>query len=284
MRVHAIFLLSVTCIGCSVYEGGDTDSSSPSEGESSGAEDDGPFSIPGDGAALLDPVVDPSVVLDPVDSAAPVHEVYPGDVFTVSIPFSAQDNNVVGGGIRFGASGPIRVVPVPSALGQPDGTIQFDVTVPPDICNDLSQICHDIKCYEFAVTDAGQVSAANIADLALACGNCDEPSCQDLLPSCQLGCDSSFVAGGDAPEQHDVELGVAWGSFDFSYDTASQEDRIIVRYQGLEMFDTGCVGASGVVTLSYSGVDTFVSVETIPNCADPGASGTVWDFNVGCPQ
>jgi hypothetical protein len=65
-----------------------------------------------------------------------------------------------------------------------DGSLQLSVQMPPELCAQLSQICHDIKCYEFAETSAGTFTAANVAFLAAACGNCDEPSCQDLIDEC----------------------------------------------------------------------------------------------------
>lgn len=275
-------LLLPLLASCSVYEG-DSDTDDPTVGSETDAAVDGPFEIPSVQSVLDDPPTDPSVSLGPIDGSVPPLEVYPGDRITVNIPFTAANQNVVGAGIRFGSVGPIAVVPVPGAQGTASGTMQFDVVIPPDICDDLGQICHDIKCYEFAVTDVGAISAANIADLALACGNCDEPSCQDLLTSCQLDCDSQFVAGGDIPETHEVELGQSSGTVEFSYNTYSQQDQVIVSYEGSVLFDSGCVGMSETVPLSYSGASTSLTVELQPNCADPGSSGTSWDFSVSCP-
>jgi hypothetical protein len=123
-------------------------------------------------------------------------EAHPGGTLNVSITFDAPNANVIGGGIRFGETGPIHVVEVADAVGQTTGTLNFAVQIPASVCDDLSSICHDIKCYEFAVTDAGTVSKANINAVALACGNCDEPSCQDLLTSCEAdpcGCTADEV-------------------------------------------------------------------------------------------
>lgn len=282
-----LIIAAATLTACSVYEGGEGETFDSSADGSDGAEsggDDGPFNVPGAVAELEDPETDPSVVVGPGDPDAPPLEVRPGDIVTLTLPFTAANSNVVGAGVRFGNSGPITVVPIAGAMGQGSGSMQFDLEIPDSVCDDLAQICHDIKCYEFAVTDAGNVSAANIGQIALACGNCDEPSCQDLLPSCQLDCDAQFVAGGDVPETHEVELGASWGTIDFSYNTASQEDRLLVTYQGLLMFDTGCVGSSGTVPLMYSGTDTKITVEVMPNCAANGSTGTVWDFSVSCPS
>jgi len=81
-------------------------------------------------------------------------------------------------GIRFGATGPINVVPVSAATGE----ASFTAAVPNVACDDISSICHSILCYEFAIsTDGTRISRANINQVAMVCGACDEPSCQALL-------------------------------------------------------------------------------------------------------
>lgn len=94
-------------------------------------------------------------------------------------------------------------------------------------------------------------------------------------------CSATQNAGGDTPDTRTIELGKPAGAFVFSYDTYSQQDEIIVRYQGTTLFDTGCVGASGSPTLHYSGTSTQISVQVIPNCA--GGTGTAWTYSVSCP-
>ena len=95
-------------------------------------------------------------------------------------------------------------------------------------------------------------------------------------------CDEQVLPGGDAPETHRVGLGRFNGRFDFQYDTQYQEDRMLVRYEGQTLLDTGCVGTRGwrTATLSFSGRSSVVEVEVIPNCA--GGSGTAWEFSVSC--
>lgn len=153
--------------------------------------------LPGDGGALDNPATDESIDLGGQDGG--IMPLYPGEVVTVTLPFYAPDANVIGAGIRFGDAGPIQVVPISGAAGVSEGTLTFDMQIPQNICDDLSSICHDIRCYEFAVTDAGMVSAANINQVALACGNCDEPSCQSLLTDCQQEgeCDGPEDCGND---------------------------------------------------------------------------------------
>ena len=97
-------------------------------------------------------------------------------------------------------------------------------------------------------------------------------------------CGTLTAAGGDTPETHTINLGQRSGTFNFSYETYSQEDRMIVTYEGNILFDTGCVGTSGTRTepISYSGKSSNVTVKVFPNC--PGGSGTLWNFTVNCPQ
>jgi hypothetical protein len=95
-------------------------------------------------------------------------------------------------------------------------------------------------------------------------------------------CSSTQNAGADTPDTRSIELGKSSGQFDFSYNTYSQKDQILVKYQGTTLFDTGCVGTSGTKTLNYNGSSTQITVQVIPNCA--GGSGTAWDYSVACPK
>jgi hypothetical protein len=99
-------------------------------------------------------------------------------------------------------------------------------------------------------------------------------------------CNSQQVAGGDQPETRTIELGRTSGTFTFTYNTQNIEDRMILRYQGQVLFDTGCVGTGGnrTQTISYSGTTSTLQVEVIPNCRNPGGTGTAWAFTVSCPQ
>ena len=109
-----------------------------------------------------------------------------GQSMTNNISFNAPNGNVNAVGMRFGTSGPIYFVPI-NTQGSTSGTGSFDFAMLATICNDLSKICHDIKCYEFASTSGGQISRANIRDVAMMCGNCDEPSCQGLVDPSDCG-------------------------------------------------------------------------------------------------
>ncbi|MEQ8628212.1 hypothetical protein [Ekhidna sp.] len=123
-------------------------------------------------------------------------QVVGGQQVNVSIPFTAANSNVTHAGMRFGDSGDIIMIPIPAANGNSSGTLDFTFGIPADICENLNDICHDIRCYEFAVTSDGsggqfQVSRANINQLASACGGCDEPQCVALLG------ENCGAAGGD---------------------------------------------------------------------------------------
>jgi len=95
-------------------------------------------------------------------------------------------------------------------------------------------------------------------------------------------CNAQQVSGADTPETRMINLGRTSGTFQFTFDTVSQPDRMVVSYEGATLFDTGCVGASGVRSLTYSGTSTVVTVQVTPNCN--GGSGTAWSFTVSCPQ
>jgi hypothetical protein len=109
----------------------------------------------------------------------------------------------------------------------------------------------------------------------------DKESCVNGLCNSNA-CGAVQSQGGNAPETRTVDLGAASGSFTFSWDMVSIKDRMVVKYEGTVLHDTGCVGGSGSVQLTYSGQATTVQVEVQPNCE--GDTDTAWSFNVGCPQ
>jgi len=99
----------------------------------------------------------------------------------------------------------------------------------------------------------------------------------------QKPCGTYVEEGGDAPEEHWIDLGRPSGVFWFDYETYHQEDRITIWYEGKKKFDSGCVGTNGnrSTQVMYSGSSTKVEVIVEPNCA--GGSGTKWKFVVSCP-
>lgn len=72
------------------------------------------------------------------------------------------------------------------------------------------------------------------------------------------------------------------GTFNFSREHFSIQDRVTVTYEGKTLYDSGCTGGTDSVAIPYSGDLTKVVVEVEPNCA--GTTGTAWNFSVSCPQ
>jgi pimeloyl-ACP methyl ester carboxylesterase len=95
-------------------------------------------------------------------------------------------------------------------------------------------------------------------------------------------CSSTQVAGTSQAVTRSINMGRTSGTFTFSYDTYSLQDRLVVSYQGTVLHDTGCVGQSRTMSLSYAGTSTTISVSVTPNCA--GTTGTAWEFRVSCPN
>lgn len=95
-------------------------------------------------------------------------------------------------------------------------------------------------------------------------------------------CDAQVEAGSNAPETHVIEMGATGGTFIFDWETYVQKDRVVVSYEGVTLFDSGCVGDNGSETLNFSGASSHVTVEVVPNCT--GSSGTLWNWTVNCPN
>ena len=88
-----------------------------------------------------------------------------GSNFQVSVGYTSSDP-VTSVCIGFGSANNAWCVPTTSSGVQTSGTptagaASVAVMLPPDICNNLSSICHSIRCYEFASTSAGTFSRSN---------------------------------------------------------------------------------------------------------------------------
>lgn len=128
---------------------------------------------------------------------------------------------------------------------------------------------------------------ATVAGVAVAAGDSSSSSSGSpvdtgggVTPSGQ--CNEQQIAGGDIADQRNIEMGQDSGSFNFAYQTYAIRDQIIVSYQGNQLFDTGCVGASDSVSLTFSGNSSQIRVEVRPNC-DGNTSGTAWNYTASCP-
>ena len=193
--------------GLSATASGDDGGSSPMTEEQVAAALTAGIVLPPGTYTLDEPETDESITASPppadpgsTDSGtmAQAGDVHPGDVLTIEIHFDAPDANVVGAGIRFGTAGSVRVIPIEGAMGQKSGKLKFQFQVPDGICAMLGNICHEITCSEFAVTSIGTLSRANITQVAMACNDCSEPSCQGLLQECTMS--TCFEDGGCAPD------------------------------------------------------------------------------------
>lgn len=135
------------------------------------------------------PVDGSSVEFDDTDGAMAVFD---GQSVSGTIDFADADAPVDAVCMAFGDPSNATCVPTTNpgatASGGTSGTASLEIMLPPELCGNLSQICHDIRCYEFARTSSGTFTRGNIAHLAAACGGCDEPSCRSLVGDmCELG-------------------------------------------------------------------------------------------------
>jgi len=157
-------------------------------------------------------------------------------------------------------------------------------------CPSTTPVCEPggACCAPHGLTDCCCPSAQ---PLCLSDGNCyattttttSPPSVTTTTqPSCGV-CNDQQVAGGDTPDTRVIELGQSSGTSQFDFDTFTIPDEIIVTYEGRVLLDTGCVGTSGSMSLTYSGSSTQMTVEVRPNCQG-GTSGTAWQYTLHCPR
>ncbi|MCA8954886.1 MAG: hypothetical protein KDC87_02370 [Planctomycetes bacterium] len=137
---------------------------------------------PASSFSLADPQLDALVVLvDPASGT--IARIVGGSRLSVQPRVDTGAERVLGLGIRFGDSGPIRVLP----MAVNAGTLPLQIPIPDDICGGVAAQCHEVRCYLWAVTHEHRVSRPVIQAVALACASCGEPSCRELLPECHGG-------------------------------------------------------------------------------------------------
>ena len=94
-------------------------------------------------------------------------------------------------------------------------------------------------------------------------------------------CNTLYDDGGDEPEQYTVTLPSGFGGgYSFWSEHFSVKDRMIVFFNGSNIYDTGCTGGEREISLSgvYGGGQVRIVVE--PNC--DGTSGTSWKLELKC--
>ena len=94
-------------------------------------------------------------------------------------------------------------------------------------------------------------------------------------------CNTLYDDGGDEPEQYTVTLPSGFGGgYSFWSEHFSVKDRMIVFFNGSNIYDTGCTGEEREISLSgvYGGGQVRIVVE--PNC--DGTSGTSWKLELKC--
>lgn len=145
----------------------------------------------------------------------------------------------------------------------------------------------DELAFPFYVADQGPVPAPEDCtdNLDNDCDGVINNGCAPVVP-----CGQTFAAsGGDeglAPTL--VELGATSGTIDVSYNTYWIDDRIIVRYEGNVIHDSGCLGTDvwiAPVSVPFGpGTATSVEVQVVPDCNPAEPWGTAWHVNVSCPK
>lgn len=113
----------------------------------------------------------------------------PGLPATFAIPY--QGGEIGGVNIGFGGS-KYFAIPVPAAQGKTEGVVNVVAQVAPNVCSGLSDICHQITCYEQVVLPGGQVvSIASAMQIVL---NCSGADCNGAPPT-DAGADTSTDCG-----------------------------------------------------------------------------------------
>lgn len=159
----------------------------------------------------------------PPSGAQPL-EIKPGEPATFMIPW--QGGAISGVNIGFGGSA-YFAVPAPSAQGKTQGTVAVTAQVSNSVCSNLSDICHQIQCYEQVVLPGGAtVSVASAMQVVLNCsgkdcngnpadagsgdgGSCGHPTCNqycDCIGNNQgafSACDQTAVACSNACYKND---------------------------------------------------------------------------------
>lgn len=74
------------------------------------------------------------------------------------------------------------------------------------------------------------------------------------------------------------DLGIACGSFDFTYQAYTIPDQFQIFYEGKLLLDTGSVSGGTTLSIPFNGSTTQIIVVVTANL-----TGTLWNYTVGCP-
>lgn len=143
-----------------------------------------------------EPLVDPAID-DTITVIANIRRVlaFPGEAFLIDLEFSAENSNVVGGGIQFPGSNEVQWTFIQGLEGMDRGAIQFAYVVDTNVCTEVPNLCHLLATNQFAVARnvTGDVDGDGVedgdfvvskpadVDVILQCATCESPSCQDVL-------------------------------------------------------------------------------------------------------
>lgn len=190
-QLGAVLGVAIGALGCSLltpYPGGGDPAEAIVDTASGKPFDEGTTQDP-----LFDPAIDSSVTaVTNVDDVIAI----PGSAFTIDLGFTAENMNVVGGGIQFPGSDEIQWTFISELEGMASGDIRFGYVVAKEVCEDIPSLCHEILTKQFAVArnTQGDVDGDGVDDgefvvskgvdvrVILNCASCESPSCQELLP------------------------------------------------------------------------------------------------------
>lgn len=210
-----------------------------------------------------------------------------------------RSNFITGVGIRFVSStnnDSINVIPmnmnnsVNIVHTFQDGSfiVRIPIFPPVSMCYTTSghtmDSCVATNYYSYTVVNNNTVSLPVLVPMNTACGDVCNAQTNPCSVTCTV-CNGQQVAGADTPVTRRYDMGTIHGTFLFDYDTYTIKDRIRIWNDGNLIFDSGCVGTTGLGNITYSSSSSIIRVDVEPNCECPMTqicNGTLWQFTVHC--